>query len=72
MYVPRNVMLTGLLTCVRTCVWVYVCVCAGFMYVPRNVMLLIGLLTCAIGPALVLVVLGCFAGALLCMVIIKS
>ena len=40
------------------------------MYVPRNVMLLIGLLTCAIGPALVLVVLGCVAGALVCMVII--
>ena len=37
---------------------------------PRNVMLLIGLLTCAIGPALVLVVLGCVAGALVCMVII--
>jgi len=40
----------------------------GFMYVPRNVMLVVGLLTCAIGPALVLVVLGCVAGCLLCMV----
>jgi hypothetical protein len=34
-------------------------------------MFLIGLLTCAVGPALVLVVLGCVAGALLCMVFIK-
>ena len=37
------------------------------MYVPRHVMLVVGLLTCAVGPALVLVVLGLCGAALVCM-----
>jgi hypothetical protein len=42
MHMPRNViLLTRLLMCVCSCIWVYVHVtCTGFMYVPRDVMLL--------------------------------
>lgn len=39
----------------------------GFVYIPRNVMLMIGLLTAAIGPALVLVLLGVVGAVALCM-----
>ena len=45
------------------CVFVFL----GFIYVPRNVMLAIGLLTAAVGPALVLVLLGVVGAVALCM-----
>jgi len=42
---------------------------AGFLVVPRNVMLFVGLFTATIGPALVLVILGTLSVALACMAV---
>ena len=51
-----------------TCNILYcVLVFMGFIYIPRNVMLVIGLFTAAIGPALVLVLLGALGAACICM-----
>jgi hypothetical protein len=51
----------------RFCAMYCMIMLVGFVFLPRELMLLIGLFTAAIGPSLVLFILGIAGGSIACM-----